>query len=262
MDFSQQKFHPSSLHLLMTQPQSKEAKEKGLLSKTCQNELRKIYLQEKYKRKYAFESKYTERGISGENDGITLFCRLKKKFYIKNTVRIENDYLTGEPDLIGSKDIYNLYDGVDIKCCWSIFTFPFADEPLKDEHEWQNHGYMFLTNAKQWITAYCLVNATAKIISDEKKSVWWKMECPEIGDDNYDDYIDKSINIERNLIFNIDEFKKENPGYDLDCKVWDCDIPLSERVCEKVTIRQDEAIEKIKIEVPKWRAYLNSLNNL
>lgn len=236
----------------MTEPQSKAAKEAGELSKTTQSYLREVYRERKYNRRKEFESKYIEKGKVQEEAAITLYTRFKKEMFFKNEERVNNEFITGEYDLISK----NAKKGIDIKCSWSLFTFPFADDKLTDNYVWQNHGYMYLSGAEKWITAFCLVNAPANLIEQEKKFIWYRMNMP---DDSDALYIERCIEVEKNLIFNKSEFDKENPGFDWHCRVWEYDIPLNERVVECTVERSDEAIERIKKEVTKSRYYLNSL---
>lgn len=238
----------------MTQPKTNADKEAGKLSQTTITELRDIYREVKYHRPREFESKYTEKGVVKENDGITLFCRVKKVFYRKNTIRVTNDFLTGEPDLVDSEDIYNCNDGSDIKCCWSLHTMPCRDDKICAAHFWQNQCYMFLTKAKTWSTAYCLVNCTDDQINNEKKGLWYKYGM----DDSNEEYIEKCKVIERNMIFNMADFRKDSPGFDFHTTDWKYDIDLKDRVVEFKIKRDEAAIDIIKATVIKSRLYLNS----
>ena len=262
ISFDDHLFHPSSFSKLITEPRLKADKEAGKLSETTKTYLRTVYREVKYKRKSSFESKYTNKGLVVEDDGITLFCRLKKQLYKKNIVRIDNHFLTGEPDLSDNEDVMKCEHGVDIKCPWSLFTFPFPDDELELSYWWQNQCYMYLTGAKKWSTAYCLMNAPGDEILQEKKKVYYKLGMPEEGYPTYDAYIEKCLQIERNMIFNKSEFIEQNPGWDWDCKVWEYDIPLKERLVEFTVERNEEAISKIQSTVIKCRNYLNELNDL
>lgn len=263
-NFNNYKVHSSAYSKLTTQPKAAADKAAGLLSATTKTFLKEIYLEEKYGRKKEISTKYTEKGLQQEEAGITLYCRFSKKLYKKNTVRVENDFITGEPDLVDNDDILKTLIGVDIKCSWSIFSFPFPDDELEKAYEWQNQNYMYLTGAIRWITAFCLVNAPAHLITDEKKKAFYKLNCPVEDDENdavrYAKYIDQCIQIEKNMIFDMVEFKKDNPNYDLDipAEEWVYDIPLKERVIEFTTERDDHMIASIAPSVIKARQYLNS----
>ena len=262
VNFNDYLFHPSGFSKLITEPRSNADKVAGKLSETTKTYLRTIFREVKYKRKSDFESKYTDKGLVKENDGITLFCRVKKQLYNKNTVRINNAFLTGEPDLSDNEDIMKCKHGIDIKCPWSLFTFPFPDDDLDKNYWWQNQCYMSLTGAERWTTAYALMNAPADEILSEKKRLYYKMGMPDPGYDNYDAYIEKCQSLEHNMIFNKSEFIADEPGFDFDTKVWEYDIPLKERLVEFTVNRDEEAIAKIEPTVIKCRAYLNELNKL
>lgn len=246
----------------MTEPKLKADKEAGNLSQTTKSYLREIFREVKYNRRNEFESKYTIKGKECEESGITLFSRVTKTMYKKNLIRLSNGYITGEIDLSDNEDITKCKKGVDIKCSWSVFTFPFPDDKLTDAYEYQDHGYIWLTGAEEWETAFCLVNAPASLIRKEKLSTWYKMDSPEQSDPLYQEYLERCWEIEKNLIFNMTEFKNENKYFDLDIKVWSFDVPLKERVVSFPVNRDEDAIIRIKNAVIKSRIYLNSLNNI
>lgn len=237
-------FRPSSLGDLMS------GTGKGLTvanSLTCKKKLIKIFREIKYNRYYNFSNKYTEKGIKMEEDAITLYSRFKKKYLKKNSVRLQNSFFTGEFD-IDRKD-----HTVDIKCSWSLDTFPHpAVDKVSDGYFYQGYGYMDLTGYKKHIVAYCLVNAPANLILREKEALYYKMNCP---DETNEKYLQAKIDIEKNMIYDIEQFKSDNPNFDIDCKEWIYDIPLNERVVE-FEINYDEneaqAIKNRLIECRNW----------
>ena len=230
------------------------------LGQTAKTYLRKLYLEQKYGLRQEFTSKYVEKGKQQEELGITLYSLHKQEttgktiFYKKNDIRINNEYLSGEPDLFTGESIYNADEGVDIKCPYGLWTFPFFETALPPQYEWQNHGYIALTGAKQWTTGYTLVNAPASLIDDEKRRVKYAMNL--IDADKDPDYVKKCIEIEKNMIFDMEQFLSDNPWYDLHCKEWKYDIPRSERVKEFVTERDDIKIELVYATVRKCRKYM------
>jgi len=240
----------------MTEPKTKEAKERGDLSQTTISYLQEIFLEEKYKRRNEFSSKYIEKGLAQEEQAITLYTRAKGVYLQKNTTRLYNEFLTGEPDAFIGDQIQGCEKGIDFKCSWSIFTFPFYETELDPQYKWQNTGYLALTGAGEWETSYCLVNATANLVLNEKKAIWYKLGCP---DEDSEEYIKKCIEVEKNLIFNRADFRKEDPGFDFHCPVWEFDIPLEERVKSFATIRSEEEIEIVYNKVKRCRAYLNEM---
>lgn len=244
----------SAIGHIMTPPKSKEDKEAGKLGVTACTYLGELYRELKYSRKKDFTSKAIEKGIRQEQDAITLLSLTRKHFLTKNTVRLNNEYLTGEPDCFIGKVITETEHGFDTKVSWSLWTFPYENDPLDKMYLWQDHGYIALTGAKKWTTAYCLVNAPANMITAEKQKLWYALDCP---DDSNDRYMEKRMEIEKNMIFDMEQFQRDNPGYDLDIRDWDFDIPMSERVKEYTIERDEEVIESIYKQVRKSRAHMS-----
>lgn len=108
-------------------------------------------------------SKEVRKGIMQENVAIDLLSRVTGELYVKNIVRLENDYLTGEPDLLADDH------GNDTKCPWSWEQFPLTESiarkyAIAAGYEWQNRGYMLLTGLPKWGTSYCMVDTPSELI--------------------------------------------------------------------------------------------------
>lgn len=267
LNFDTLLIHSSAFSKLTTEPKAVKDKEAGLLSVTTKTHLKEIFLEEKYGRRKEINTKQMRKGTLQEEDAITLYCRLHKKMFNKNVIRFNNEFVTGEPDLVDNIDQTKITKGVDIKCSWSIFSFPFPDDKLDKSYEWQNQCYMFLTGAVEWITAHCLVNAPGHMITAEKLKALYQMRN-EYGADIADDdpeYLLKCLDIEKNMIFDMGEFKKAEPNYDTTFQQfgyeWKFDIPLTERVIEFHTTRDKFMIESIPDYVKKARRYLNQCAN-
>jgi hypothetical protein len=200
----------SAIGNIMTPPKSKEDKDAGKLGVTACTYLGELFRELKYSRKKNFTSKAIEKGIRQEQEAITLLSLTRKHFLKKNTTRLYNDYLTGEPDCFLGKSIEETAHGFDVKCSWSLWTFPFENDPIDKAYYWQNVGYMALTGAKQWTTAYCLVNAPANMLITEKQKVWYALDCP---DESNERYLSMRREIEKNMIFDIEQFRRDNMIY-------------------------------------------------
>ena len=219
------KFRCSSLGALMTEARTKS----GQLSETCKSELIKVFINEKYGRSKSIQSKYLEKGISQEEESITLYSKFKKSFYVNNKARMSNEFITGEWDILKNEIV------TDIKTSWDIFSFFKAkNEPLNKDYYYQLHGYMSLTGAKSATLAYCLVNTPLNLIEQEKKSLWFKMNCP---DHEAIEYLKGCEEIERLSIYE--------------------DIPIQERVFEIEIERNEEIIEAINKRVLECREWMN-----
>lgn len=160
-------FRCSSLGKLMTDARTKSE----VLSETA-----KTYIQDVFKEKELgiykdFSSRYTDKGIQMEDEAIQFASEvLKWDFVVKNEVRFNNEWLTGEPDICTD----NLL--ADIKCSWNGSTFPMFDSTLKNkEYWWQLQGYLMLTNHDTSELVYCLMNTPFEIVEDEVRREHWKL---------------------------------------------------------------------------------------
>ncbi len=114
--------------------------------------IRDIWIMERYGLESRINSKYLDKGIACESEGIAM---LKKAFYpndyvSKNTKEFIGDYTKGTPDVLMKVD-----DCVtDIKNAWDAFTFENAD--LSHGYFWQLNNYALLTGHMKCRLFYCL----------------------------------------------------------------------------------------------------------
>jgi len=160
VDFSKQKFHPSSLKLLMTNSRTKSEP----LSETAKGCLHEIYIEEVFSRRKTISSAAMKKGTAVETDSLELLQTVTGEVYFKNQETIENEYLIGTPDVIDKKN----NKIVDIKSSWDIWSYSrvTGDSALKD-YAWQLKGYMWLTETRSSQLVYALVNTPEFIIDDE-----------------------------------------------------------------------------------------------
>ncbi len=232
------------------------------LSETCKTHLVDVYVSEKYKRREEHANKYTEKGNACEEDSITAISVVTGKKYIKNTTRLSNEWIQGEPDLFLGKDIATATAITDAKSSWSAFTyFRTKVKELNPLYYWQGQSYMWLTGATTHTVAYCLVNNTDTAIMDEKYKLARQMGLIDIeaARINNDEFIKKCKQIEINHIFDLGLFMKHYPYFDFDNDVneWEYDIPLKERVHLITFDRNDEDIERLKARIEAGRKYIH-----
>lgn len=236
IDFKKTLFRASAIGQIMTEPQSKAHKEAGRLGKTAKSYCRQLYREMMYEREKEIYSKYLEKGLQVEEDAITLYSRVKKVLFLKNTERLTNEFVSGHPDLYIGKDIRHADEVNDIKSSWDLFTFPFPSDPLNDDYDWQLQTYMALTGAKTSKLIYCLIDTPEVLINDEKRKLLWKMG---VTTDLNPDYQAACVEIDKNMRFT--------------------DIPMKDRICEFIINRDDEKIERIYQRVRRCRYYLEEL---
>lgn len=233
VDFSNYKFHPSSLGDIMTESRTKEP-----LGETCKNHLMECYVREKYGRFKDIANKYIEKGLAVEEDSITLYSRVKKKFFKKNAESIENEFLMGTPDLFEGETIQKATKIIDIKSSWSIHTFfQTMGKAINKGYFWQLQGYMDLTGAKVASLVYCLVNTPEAIVQGEKNSLAWKMAV--IDRDSDPLYLMACEAIDKESYFN--------------------DIDINDRWIGFEVQRDQVSIDRAHERVKECREFLNKL---
>jgi hypothetical protein len=161
----------SSLGKIMPEPKTKG----DVLSVGAKTYLMDLAKQGVYGYYEQVTSKYLEKGIVVENDSIALYNRVNFTALTKNTERREDEYITGECDLIipGVR-------GIDVKSSWSLGTFPVVTEDCHDkEYEWQCRGYMRLWNVPAWEVAYCMVDTPEELIRYEQPELHCVSHIPE-----------------------------------------------------------------------------------
>lgn len=230
-------FRCSALGYLMTEPQSKAAKDAGELSESCKTHLVDVYVSTKYGRQTDISNKYTEKGLMVEEDSITLYSRVKKSFFKKNEEHLHNEYIKGTPDMFVGPDIHHAVKIIDTKSSWDIFSFFRArTSALNKMYYWQLQGYMALTGACMATVAYCLVNTPEVLISDEKRRLLFKMNA---GTEENQDYKDACLELDKLMVYD--------------------DIPMHERVIEFHFDRCEEDIQRLYKKVERARKYLIEL---
>lgn len=107
-------------------------------------------------------SKYLDKGILVEGASIELYNSVNFTECVKNTERRENEWLSGECDIVQPRRI------TDVKSSWSLDTFPaFSDAGRDTGYEWQGRAYMMLWEKPEFEVAYCLVPTPDDLIGYE-----------------------------------------------------------------------------------------------
>ncbi|WP_447610265.1 hypothetical protein [Chryseobacterium sp. M5A1_1a] len=208
----------------------KKKKAKPILSDGAKTYLKTIFKEEVFNRKKDIQNKYLLKGISVEDENINQYNEVKGTFLIKNEVRYENDYFSGEMDIEENDEI------IDFKSSWDYSTFPlFEDEVPNEDYQDQLLAYMDLRpNVKVAKLVYGLVDTPDDLIIDEKRRTAWKLG-----------FID-------GLPEELDEEITKNMTY--------ADIPKEARIKEFIIFRDERRISQMKDMIVLAREYLNSLN--
>jgi hypothetical protein len=217
----------SSLGKLMTEPRSKSE----VLSQTAKSYIEDLFNELEFGYRKEFSSRYTDKGLEMEDEAIQFASeQFDWEFVVKNTERFTNDYITGEPDINTDSLL------ADIKCSWSLDTYPMFEADLKNkDYYWQLQGYMWLTGKTEAELVYCLMNTPLQIVEDEVRRAHWKAGL-----------IDEDIDLRHEVQL------KHN--YD--------NIPSKLRVKRYIVERDEKSIEKIIEKVEIAREYYKMLKSL
>jgi hypothetical protein len=150
------KWHPSSIGKLMTNGRGKN--EMGQTAKTY---IKQVAKENFYGYRSQINSKYIEKGLMQEQDSIDLVNTVRFEGYVKNTVRMVDELMTGEADIITNDSI------IDIKTSWSLDTFPVMAEDGYDAiYEWQLRAYMRLYDRPKAELIYCMVTTSNELLNE------------------------------------------------------------------------------------------------
>lgn len=110
--------------------------------------------------------KYMDKGIQVEDRAIDLYNSVFFTNYQKNTERRENQWITGECDLVDDRRV------IDIKSAWSLDTFPKTSQQAHDAiYEWQGRAYMSLWEKEEFQLAWCLLDTPDELVGYEDEQL-------------------------------------------------------------------------------------------
>lgn len=145
------KFRCSSLYKIMTKPRSG-----GGLSETAKTHIKQLVIEDVYGVGGFDGNRYTRKGQMMEDEAIRAIGLVTATMPKKHEGRLENDWLTGECDLLLGDRL------LDTKCSWSADTFPWfkedAAKAVKESgYDWQMRGYMWLYDRPASEVVYVLL---------------------------------------------------------------------------------------------------------
>lgn len=194
-----------------------------LLSETCKTYCEDWVRSKVYGRKKEFTAKQTDKGNKTEADAVELL----EQFYgwgfaAKNAVRKENNFMSGECDIVLPELI------VDIKSSFSCYTFPlFETEIPESDYEWQIRGYMALWGKQKGQVSFVLMDMPDDMIQRELR---WKLPegyTKEDYDKEYAKFIYSNIDVKyrvKSFEFTHDDSKIEQ----IEKRVDECRAYISE----------------------------------
>lgn len=140
------------------------------------------WIQERlYGIKRVISTRAMEKGNLVENENIDYYAEMYgHEFLLKNNERREDEWMTGECDLVVKKKRI-----VDIKSSWSAETFPLFATTPDVGYVWQGRCYMRLWNIDEFELAYVLANTPMHLIEQEAKAIFYGRKTGESYDEIY-----------------------------------------------------------------------------
>ena len=231
MDFNSFKIRCSSLSVLFTEPQSKAAKEAGELSETAKKHLYEVYIEAKWGRSEDILTKEMEKGRLCQDEIMEILSFMEDTTYVRNNERKSNEWVTGEADIVSAII-------TDIKASWKPSTFiPYLMGPIPAVYAYQNQGYMWLWDKPAARTVWGLVDCPEEILKKERQKLLYQMN---VATEDATEYKEAVKQMEFQLTFK--------------------DIPLSQRLIIKKSVRDEEIISQIPEKVRRARKFLQLLD--
>lgn len=120
---------------------------------------------------------FIQKGKMGEAEGLELLSYCENHLYEKNTERISNDFLSGEPDTFKGRSVKDADVIPDIKIIWDYPGFlKKIDQPPDRDYRFQLAGYADISGAKEAFVANCLIDTPEPIRNDYKRKLFYKGE--------------------------------------------------------------------------------------
>lgn len=214
-----------------------------VLSTGARTYLKRTYAKLKYNKRSAsefFDIKYAMKGLKSEMDSVAILRKLDGIDYVKNKKTIENDYISGIPDLFTGKTLQKAEYVIELKTSWDIDTFyQNMDSDVKTRYWWQLQAYMWLTEASAGELSYCLVTTPPHLIKDEQERLFRKMGVRSRKDARY---LKAAAGLAQSLNFD--------------------DIPINERRIKYEVPRDDNAISRISKKIDVCRKYLQEIEEM
>lgn len=142
---------------------------------------------------------YVEKGKDVETQSIALLSLVEGMNYVKNEERVNNEYLSGEPDIFVGEKIMSATKISDAKSTWDYPGFlKVINKGIEPRYERQIQGYLDITGATEGEIAYCLVNTPMKQTKDFYDALLRKMD---VISELSTDFIKEWEILERSMFF-------------------------------------------------------------
>jgi hypothetical protein len=140
----------------MTTPKSKGEN----LSQGAKTYIRQVAKQDFFGYRVELDNKYINKGKDQEQDSIDLLNAVRFTNYHKNVIRLQDEYLTGECDILAEDRV------IDVKTSWNLETWPATPGEAHDnEYEWQGRAYLMLYEREIFELVFCMVTTKDEFLN-------------------------------------------------------------------------------------------------
>lgn len=147
---------------------SERAKAPVQLSETAKQFVQDTWLLNEKGFYQELKNPYVDKGVFGEEIGMSLLSEIDNNFYKKNTQRIVKGNLTGECDNKFTQNGKKIVQ--DLKLCWNPKTF--MNSEISKLYEWQGRTYLDLYDADEFWLRYALIDCPDHLVAKEKEKIW------------------------------------------------------------------------------------------
>lgn len=245
IDWSKTKFRASSWGALLSEPKTKEEKEAGKLSLTCQKELLKIYRKEKYGwDEDDITTQPMQKGTLVQTGSIMMYSVLEGKVFVENDEELENEWFKGKPDVYVGKSIREADQVDDMKNSYLLSNFTDKMvESVTPAQKCQLNVYYCLSQASGGNIVHALMSLPPEMFKEECDRLLWRMANKgQIATELAPEYL-----------YEVEKLKKKY--------IYD-HIPPEERIFKQPVERDEELIQKMKNKVPLLREWLYNFDIL
>ena len=233
---------------------------KVALSDGAKKYLKELHSDEVWGRTKEIESKYLDKGIIAEEQGISLYTEYSGRLYVKNKTRKENEYFSGECDINNSSEYID-----DIKCSWDFDTFPAVEDKVTNtDYIWQGNAYCDLYGKERFRIVYCLVDTPFELIESELVRLHYKHNLFDGNGSIMEDRIPFVVEKLKKHLFSeksLKEFCQQSPNVQFE---WFEDNFIPMPVWARVKIfefeKDEKKLDQAREMVVLARQYMNNLS--
>jgi hypothetical protein len=199
MNFDKHLFRASSIGKIISKS--------GKLTDGIKTHLEEVFITELYGVQKDITSKYFDKGIACEQDGLDILSKcVIKSFAGKNKEEFQNEYVKGTPDCLHKDMVF------DIKNAYDLFSFGKASATW--DYEWQVRAYQYLTGITRGYVLYCLADMPDFLFADEEKKLFYQGKFLSYESE---DFIQASQDLKRKLTYDYMRIEDKFKLFEIEC---------------------------------------------